>query len=293
MARILYSVAFDISDTTLNLGTITLDIASFDPIVFTLGSLTASLPSITTFLHLEAISFSVVKQDGSDTVVLPQLCPQTLGGRLGNRLRLLATNAGWPNASNLGLVFDVDTGLYTIGFTGGSGDDVSIAWSTAEGRRLFGFAADVSATAETHTGTRIPWFVIRPTLTAVSNPTHDREVDGVASAIVNDEGTAVFGAARSGGAVERDWVQQFEPVAKCEPINADSSHPFTHRDLFNHCRKGFPFAVLSGGFGNELSEVFALRAEGSSWRAPFATPNRSHIRNVEYQTYVMGAIDGV
>jgi hypothetical protein len=127
-------------------------------------------------------------------------------------------------------------------------------------------------------------------LSAVSNPSVDRESGTVASFAISDDGRHGYGLAREGVAIERDWTQQFEPLEKVEPINAVSTHPETHRRFQRHCRTGLPFVVTNGGFGNDVPELFHLRGEGTRFEAERASQNRNSRRNVGYQTYVFGAI---
>lgn len=298
MPRIFYAPIFDISDPTLDLGNLTIADGVHTSVVIALGSLranggTAKYANSPLFFHSAHANFLVEKQDGTYAEVLPELARQALIYVLSSEFINQATANSWTSPLNTGALWSSTTGFYTIGYVGGAGVNISLTWSTPNGRRLFGYDGIGESGLQTHVGSQVPWFLIKPTMRGVSNPSRDREPGPVGTFAISDSGDVGYGNARIGSEVHRDWTQQFEPIEKCEPINAAADHPFTHRDLNNHCRKGYPFAVLDGGFGNPANEIFNLRSEGTGWEPGWAVPNRTHIANIPYKAIVRGAIGSV
>jgi hypothetical protein len=287
----LYHAIFDISDSSLGLGTLTIADGTHTSIVITFADLRAfdgNGDESALFMNHSFNEWDIQSQDGNAQERLLTLGRAPLGIALTAHMQSQATANSWADPTFLGAGLNATTGLFAIGYILG-GVNISLTFSTAAGRRLLGFASNVSG-ATGYIGTQIPYYVIKPTLPAVSNPTPDREASTVASFAMSDSGEVGTGLSREGVPIEREWTQQFEPVEKCEPINAVSTHPFTHRHLFLHCRQGYEFCVTGGGFGNPIPELFSLRTDGTAFEAAYASPNNTARRNVSYRTYVRAGL---
>lgn len=290
-----YSAVLDISDASLGLGTFALSDGVHTNISITLANLRANdgrspaQSSALFFHHSWTVIWNIISQDGRSEVRLPKVSRSPLAVALAIEIRAQATANGWASPAQLNVTMNETTGLYTIGYNPTFGSNVNLQWTTAAGRALLGFTADVGG-AIRHTGTLVPTYLIVPTLRAVSNPTPDRDSGPVGSFAISDDGSVGYGVAKPGAGVEREFTQAFEPVEKVEPAAALAAHPWTHRHLFAHCSKGFAFLVHSGGFGNLYPEFFHLRAEGTAFEAKYASPMNTARRSIEYRVFVMGAM---
>ena len=289
----LYQAFFDISDPTLGLGQVIVGDGTHSNVIIefaTLLGFDADAVVTPKLMHSPIAEYSIQAQDGSATEVSRKLSRQSFGRAFTTYLQVTALANGWAGPEFLVAGIDATTGLYGVGYALGA-VNISLTFSTAAGAALMGFAFPLTSGAPAHTGIAIPNYVIKPTQRAVSHPTPDRESGTVASFAISDDGRHGYGHGREGVAVERDWAQQWEPVAKVEPINAVSTHPWTHRHLFRHCgRKGLPFVVTDGGFGNSIPELFHLRGESTAFEAKYAYDMVTAFRNVVYGTYVFGGI---
>lgn len=290
----LYQAFFDIADTSLGLGTLIISDGAHSNIIIDFAELLggdADDQPTPIMMHSPIGEYSIRTRDGLDTEVSRKLSRQSFAIVLAANMQVQALANGWDAPAFLGAGIDADTGLMWVGYVAGS-IDISLTFSTAAGAALMGYAFPQTFGGALIEGIAVPSYVIRPTLRAVSHLTPDRESERVASFAISDDGRHGSGLSREGCSVERDWVQAFEPIAKVEPINATSAHPWTHRHLFRHCRTGLPFVVTSGGFGNPVPELFHLRSEGTAFEAKYVTPDdyRTHLRSVDYRTYVFGAI---
>lgn len=251
----------------------------------TLGSLSAptadSSGTCTVFNHsLLGLGYAV-GEDRSGSLAMQQgYAGHSLGGALQDALNDAQTTAGSTTTATV--VFNMTTLQYTFSFTASA----SINFGNDETARLFGFSGDQSA-ATSHVSDIVPWGVIVPVLSDVSEPTPNYEPEGIASQAVS-AGNAVVGLSRSIVPIYRDWVQQYETKAKTLRLSADpDTHPFTHQELFEISRASLPF-VVADAFGDSLQEVFYFRADASAWKCDRATTANDTQFHVHYRTVVAG-----
>lgn len=162
---------------------------------------------------------------------------------VGVALRSLAADAGWPNPTNISCAFDVTTRLVTFTYT--SELLTGITFGSFMAYRLFGFAGDWTGSADTAAGTDLPWSVIVPLLDGQSMLTPVYESDPVAKSAFSATGRT-YGIARTGTVRRRSWVQQYETLARTFRKWAPSApDEFTYQGLFESCRAGLPFGVVT------------------------------------------------
>ncbi len=183
------------------------------------------------------------------------------------------------------LTFSTSTGAY--GFSA-SLSNTSLTFSTTNGAKLFGFSGN-SSSAASHTSDITPLYVIAPTQLQVSFPSPSYEPDAIGGHIVTDTGQS-HGLSAYDSELYRDWVQQFETLAKTERDEAASSHPWTFLHLFEHCRTKLPFVVSDGGFATTSTdpEVFMFREDGASFVPERATPGNPDQLHIGFRCSVQG-----
>jgi hypothetical protein len=269
MSSFAYFASFDVANALDAFGTVTVSSPDGADVVVNMATLTSSTftGGNTTSVYNHS-NISLVGFTGEDLRLTGHLSSSfaaaTFGGRLASALNTAATAASWAHAGSFTVTLDATTLLYTIVYGTGM---TQVAFSTASGRKLLGYAANfgpVSAgAAQTSVvATRTPNFVISPTLPAVSMSTPNYEPTGIASQAASDSGEP-FGISRTISPLYRDWTQQYETKAKTLRLAAAASHPFTFQELFERCRTVLPFIVVNG-FGESYDEMFYFRADGAS-----------------------------
>lgn len=251
-----------------------------------------SLARTTVFNHAErGLGVTVAEDRAASTPMSLTHSNTSLGDVVQNHLHDAATTAGWgAAASDIAFVYSETDLTYTLSYSA----TVSITFGSAETAYLFGFTTLTLTGSSSYVSTITPWGVIRPTLPAVSSPTTNYEPETIAAQAVSNSG-AVSGISRQTSPIYRDWTQQYETKQKTLRLSADSSHPFTHQEMFEAVRTGLPFVIIDGGFNSEddeiyNKEVFYLRAEGSFFKPERATDSNDAQFHVPYKTVVAGYI---
>ncbi len=287
----IYNGAFDASH---NAGTIRLATAGegVDAVV-QLGSLTSAsvdstLAASSIFWHYNRYStFSAVGQDQAATSKLPNYSRAHFASVVQTALRAALTTSTWTNPSNLTVTFQYATSpaTYTIAWPEAT---FTVSWSDSYWRQVFGFAADQSTPALTHTGTICPTYIYTPTLQAVSDNTPNFEPDGIGNHAETDGGQG-FGLTRTVTPLYRDWRQEFETKELTMRANASSTYPWTMQHLFEHCRGQYAF-IVADGFGESFDEAFSFRTEGIPWRPQRHTPGNDAQFFHDFKCSVEGTI---
>lgn len=284
----MYLAGFDVS--TLSLGTLTIATGGESDAVVTLASVTTtridSAGSTSLFFPTgNQLVFSITSEDSAAATRLGSFGQRGWINALQGALQAAAATASWADWTDISLVFNANTGLVTADFSA----VWSLTWTAAAGRAICGFSGNQSGAA-TYVGSVVPTYCIKTTLSASSHSTPNFEPSNVANHIVSDNGQG-FGVSRYVAPLCRDWVQEWETPEKTERLRAESTHPFTFEHLVQHCRGEYPFAVASGGFGNDsITEVFSLRTDGTSWNPQRASPDSGVAFHLPFKTYVEGYI---
>lgn len=244
----------------------------------------------TVFNHVDiGLGFTIGEDRAASTPMALSHSNTSFPAVVQNHLRDAATTAGWGSASaDITVSFDLTGHTYTLEYSA----TMSVTFGNAETAALFGFTTLTLTSAASYTSPSVPWGCIVPILSAVSSPSTNYEPDGIANQAVSASG-AVTGLARSVAPIYRDWVQQYESKEKTLRISAQTTHPFTHQELFEVCRTGLPFVVVDGfGEVDEIhnKEVFYLRTEGSMFKCERATDSNDAQFHVSYKTIVAGYI---
>jgi hypothetical protein len=291
-----YIASFDVTDVGNGFGTVSFATAGKTTAVVTLSTLTDATTLLTgttsVFNHAQATGVGGVIGEAEEA-----------GFSQGNgygaapfnlifqqALRLDASNKSWGTQGNLNITFSNTTLVYTLSYSA----TMTVTFSNANTARLFGFTALSLSGAASYVSTITPYFVIRPVLLGVCDPSPNYEPEGIAVQATSNTGQ-FFGLARASAPLYRDWIQQYEPPEKAERPRALAAHPFTHQALFENCRTGLPFIVIDGGFGTTIggvtyNEAFALRAEGSMWKPERASPGNGAQLHVSYKALVLGIL---
>lgn len=209
------------------------------------------------------------------------------------RMRQAAQAAVWGSYNTLTCTYDVDTHLYSFGY---SGLLATIQFGSAGTRRLFGFGSDHSGLTSTVTGSFVPSYVIVPSLSAVTTDGVEGvnyEPPGISMQSVSEFGS-VFGLTRASAPIFRDWTQQSEPKAKTLRRSTTTAHPFSHQELFEKSRSMHPFVVIDG-FGDGKDYVFKLRPDAAMWTSSACKRAGGDMDDalfdVSYETQVLGVFE--
>lgn len=285
-------------DRITPLGTLTLSAAAVTDIVINLGQLTgADVNSVQSsyafhFLTTAAQPFGIVGNDPAASVRFGHYSRISLGGMLSNAVNARCTAQSWPTSNWLAQFFEVSGGFSVpfpfYRFTYPS--NFRFQFSTLAGARLFGHnSTALSSSGTLHNFAGNPDFIWWPStvegLQAISVDEEldglDYEAEGIASLVHADDGRG-FMSSRTVSPLYRDWWQKFCPPERMfREQGAQQSPPlWTAQQLFEQCRKSYPFLVAHGRFGNGSSreyEAFQLRSAGAQWR-----PRRASIANAVY-----------
>lgn len=278
----MYYASYDVA--LLALGNITLATSGKPNVVVNISAVTSTdAHSVASSLFLSHVHHGVTGEDPAASTRFAHYAQLAFSDALQAAIQTEATAQGWTSVGSIDVSVANATGIWT--FTYGSA--FTLAWSTAAGAHFMSFAsASTTSSATSHAGTITPTYAVSPTLDGVSDPSVDYEPSAIAERVVADSGDG-FGISRSVSPLYRDWLQQYETKAKTLRRSADSTHPWTLQDLFEHCRTAYPF-VVEGGFGSSAIEVFSLRSEGASWKPQRASPGNDTQFHVPFQTIVEG-----
>lgn len=284
----LYIAGFD--RARLTLGTMTLSDGVNTDIVVDLDAIVGEKPdtinTTTLFWHYGNATTLFQTEDAHQDFALPDWSYVPWGETVVLEIIDQATTNGWTAPSTLLSRFDLTLARYFIGYETG-GANISITWSTAAGRALFGFATNVSGSAG-HTGTLVPTYVLQPNQPHVADPTPNTEAEGVGSAAFNAAGGG-FSIARYRPILLRSWRQPWEPKALVRITEAAASHPETHEGMRHYLRSGgYPVIVHDGGFGVSDAEAFMLAPDGLADTKDWAARQRASHLSVPYRCVVMG-----
>ncbi len=282
----LYEAPFDVANSALGLGTLTLSTAGESDIVVTLSTLTSG--GYSRFWHYKGDSGNswLRSVDKRRAFMLTTEAQYSFDVALTTALQAAATTATWPNPSDLTVSFRRENTPigYRIRYTGST---ITAAWSTDAGRALMGFQANVGTPAETLLADAVPTYVIVPNLLFTSDDTMYFEPTGSATHVTPDDNSGGMGWARYMATVYQDWVQQFESKEKVDWMFATAAHPWTFRDLFDYCRGDVPFALCSYRATTLGGTVHMLRMP--QWDAPErASSNNDAQFHVAFKTDVIG-----
>jgi len=186
---------------------------------------------------------------------------QSWGALFQQRMRQIATAAGWADPNSLTCAYNLDTQRYTFGY---SGTFTNINFGSTSTHLLFGFSGSFSGSSSSVVGNITPSFVVVPSLTAVTTEGTDGynyEPSGISMQAMSEYGS-VFGLTRPAAPLFRGWTQQSEPKSKALRLSA--SGLFSHQELFEKSRSVHPF-VVRAGFGDGKDYVFKLRADACTW----------------------------
>ncbi len=282
----LYEAPFDVANTALGFGTLTLSTVGETDVVVNLATLTSG--GYSRFWHYKGDGgHSWLRSvDKARTYRLTTEAQYAFDVALTTALQAAATTATWANPSNLTASFRRDNTPigYRLRYTGAT---ITATWSTAAGRALMGFSANVAIAAETLLADQVPTYVVVPTIQYTSNDTMYFEPTGSATHVAPDDNSAGMGWARYVATVYQDWVQQFETKEITDWMFADSAHPWTFRDLFEYCRGDIPFALVWYRSTSLGGTVHMLRLP--QWDAPQrASDNDDAQFHIKFETRVMG-----
>lgn len=241
----------------------TLDIHSgFD--IDVIGDMTLSITgtpvTLTTgrYAHVD-LSTAVRELDDGTTI-------NYLGGeytRFGAAL-VAALNAA--SAAAWTVTLDPSTMLYTIDRGAGS---FALAFpNTPAGNNMadaLGFARNSSAAgAQSHTGSRRPWYVIRGLMGGKSRSTDEYEPRNVGDDGETEDGDSFF-IGRSITPLYWDFQVPLEPIEATHRHAATAAVPWTWQHLYTHARGIEPLGVVDSRERGGVTTVHKLRAQGAGF----------------------------
>lgn len=289
-----YTAPFDVS--ALSLGTITIATAGKPNVVVTLTSLTASNDDASAnssiFWHYIGSGSGATgwctASDGTGQARLTHHARVPLHVDLEAALQAEATAQGWSTPSGLTVAFRRQDTPITYRFAY-SVQNITITWSTAAGRALFGFGADVSAGTQQADGDRVPTYVCVPTLEYTSNDSPDFEEEEVGNHVTPDDNSGGFGVSRYVARVQRTWDQQYETKERSQRASATSTYPWTFQHLFEYCRGHRPFAIAEGPRGTTGADIQFFYLDRVAWRPERASPGNDAQFHIPFRCHVIGA----
>lgn len=283
----MYLAPFDVGNTDLALGTLTLSTPGKPDAVVNLTTLTDNSSQL--FLHYNGTGGAgwCTAQDESGDPRLLEFAQYSFDVILTAAAIAAATAQGWVDPSNISISFrrgSTPIG-YRIGYTGHT---ITAAWSTPEGRALMGYSADVAVAAQTLFPDVVSSFCIVPNLEFSSDDTPNYEPDGIANHVHPDDNSAGSGVSRYVAPVCREWVQQFEKKYKTERLAATSAHPWTFEKMRQYCRGKYPFFVAYYRSNSHGGEAFTFSAKGTIWRPERASRGNDADFHISHDVYVIG-----
>lgn len=285
-----YYAGFDVS--ALTLGTLTVADTSGSggtSVVITLASVVGAADSYSRFTHYNPGASGgqyYFNEAASGENALRGWSLSSWGLAVQSDIRAGITAAGdWPGSSgDFDVTLDNDTALYTFTYT----SQISLTWSVAAGRSLFGFASNQSG-AVTYTGTIVPTYAVVATFPC-SFVTPNHEEPGIAKFAMADDGLSTTAMAKPYAPLRRDWAQRFEHKAKVFREHAAAAHPETLQGLFEQCRCVNIF-VVHDGFGESYAEAFVLRSDGGEFTPQRVAPGYDVDYHVPFRCYVAARVE--
>lgn len=194
-------------------------------------------------------------------------------------------DAASSSATAYTVTFDETTLKYTISHAA----NFSMVFAgTAQGthtKNLLGFSGNKSG-ANTYTSDYACYYAIAGTQGGLSMPKEYQPSGMAVDAEANDGSPYMHG--RATAVRYKDFVIQFEPLAKVRSREAATAVPWTWEHFFDHCRAGHPFVVIEDG----ENTIHTLRADGASWDPANAEPDIETWFHVPFRTRVRGFISG-
>lgn len=286
----IYAAAFDVTahNALSSLGTITMGNGAQPNATVTYSTVTslnvdASAQSSSFFISDQA-EVTCIDESPYSLTRFGHFSEQPWHEALQSAMTTAMTAQGWAGDANFS--WSATTGLYTLSWSGGN---TTLSFNTTTGRELMGFTGNKTSAAS-HTSDQMPWFVIVPTLTAVSDPTTNYEPAAIGNRISTDSG-AGMGVARYNSPLHRNWRQEFETREKMLRMSAASTAPWTFQHLYEHCRGRWPFVVYDGSFHDSSQpEVFSFRTDGIPFEPKPATPGNGSQYHIEMRCVVEGEL---
>ena len=179
--------------------------------------------------------------------------------------------------------FSTATYRYTITYTGGgSGFDLTFSQAAADS---MGFSTLVHTNQTSITSDQVPYYLIETQVDGRSAYSRDFEPDGIASQAISDDGTSIFGLARTASPKFLDWRQQFETLESTFKAEA-TTVPWTWEHFFEHARTVHPIQVVDGYDDMECW----LRADGATFRPEPQTPDYDSQWHIPFRVVLIGRI---
>lgn len=258
-----YMASFDVVNLTGSVGLSTAGKTTIAPINLNTLSATSVTGSnaVRVFNHcpINGLGTTIGRDRAATATLAPKYGSSTWAAVVQARLRAQATTNGWgAQANDIVVSFNQTTLRYTFSYS--ATFTVNFA---SDAPALFGWNTSTLSGASSYQGTQLPYYIITPTLSAVSMTSTtegiDYEPEDISSQSVSAQGV-VYSISRSVSPLYRDWVQQYESSSR---TLRSTSNVFTHQDLFEVVRGALPF-VVQDNF-NGFSEVFYLRGDSANW----------------------------
>lgn len=285
----LYLAPFDTGNARLNLGTLTLSTAGKPDVVVDLTDIAQNNSQL--FLHYNGVGGSgwCTSVDESESATLLEFAQYGFDVALTDAIQDEATAQGWTSPSNLTASFRRDNTPigYRLRY---SGSTITATWSTAGGRALMGFSANVAVAAETLLADVVPTHCIVPTLEFSSDDSTRDEAENIANHVRPDDNSSGSGTSRYVAPIVADWMQKFETKEKSERLSAASSHPWTFQKLFEYCRGEYPFFVAYYRSTAHGGEAFSFVSRGTRFRHERASGGNDAQFHILFECYALGTL---
>lgn len=296
---VLYLPFFDVSEVT-DLGTITLATAGKSNVVVNVAALAATAQDDASTSSIFAHSLGsgllsyIFYPTGLSDVALrfPLYAKSSLAQALDAAITAEANAQSWNSTGLIAISFSLTTGLYTFAYSHAT---FSVTFSNTVTRNMFGFSGNQSG-GTSYTGTKTPLYCINSTLPDVSDESDLYEPDGIGNHVIADDG-AGYGISRTTAPLYKDWWQTHEvrwKVARTNGVQPDqTSHPFTHQNLFDHCRGEWPFILYGADRDGDmygLPQIYSLRSDGISFKPERQVPGSGTQFKVPYRCVFEGTV---
>lgn len=284
-----YFALFNAASAAEGLGTITLKTSGHPDIAVNLAALTAADytgAQSSWFFHINwSGNFRLVGPDPNASERYTWVARRSLFFALQAAIQAAASAASWPSSSSLTFQRGGQSWYnYQFDYVA----TLTVVFSNLAAARLLGFSSLTPAAAVSVPGDQVPYYVVQPTLTAVSKQPLDYEPGNIASHVITERGEG-FGLKRATTPVYREWVQEFEKPERTERKRATGFNLFTLQHLFEACRGQLPFAVETG-FEFSYPEIFSFRSEGTIWRPLRASPGNGAQFHVPFKCVLEAAV---
>ena len=204
-----------------------------------------------------------------------------------------AMNASPSTSDTYSVSYNTSTLRYTISSSGSRNFTVNNPTTTTARKvmgQIIGLTSQTTASSGSLTGDILPWYVISPSVGALSDRTDDYEPSGIAIGDETEDGSH-YSIARTASPTYNDFAIMLEGQAACFKRDATNSspwaYPWTYQHFFEHVRSIEPFLIVDSDASENT--VHMLRPGSANWN-PDRRESDHNLYDIRFDTYVEGRL---